>query len=213
MVWSSYHAWHRAFRIPCAFYAHALEHPSSLLRESLAHIPRFSLSVAVLWVEYIPRTWVLLQSFLPYSILPFHPCSWASPFIGHWDLVGVSDLDLPISCVLIMHHTIPGDMASSAEVASAESHLAILCFDNISSTGLLHGRLLCFDSDSAGRLSWYHSSCYTWQEKHGSIVYFWHRVWIVGVVISKFDLQMSLDGGASCRIDTFKEEAPLLKVH
>jgi len=55
-------------------------HPSSLSRESLAHIPRFSLSVAVLWVEYIPCAWVLLQSFLPYSFPPFHPCSWASPF-------------------------------------------------------------------------------------------------------------------------------------
>jgi hypothetical protein len=73
---------HCTFCIPRTFNAHALEHPPSLQRESLAHILRFSLSVAVLRVEYISSAWVLLQSFLPYSIPPFHLCSWASPFNG-----------------------------------------------------------------------------------------------------------------------------------
>jgi hypothetical protein len=58
----------------------ALEHPPLLQRESLAHILRFSLSVAVLWVEYIPHAWVLLQSFLHYSFPPFHLCRQASYF-------------------------------------------------------------------------------------------------------------------------------------
>jgi hypothetical protein len=52
------HNMHHAFHVP-----HALEHPYSLLREPLAHIPRFSLSVAVLQVEYMLLTQVLLQSF------------------------------------------------------------------------------------------------------------------------------------------------------
>jgi hypothetical protein len=44
--------------------------PLLIIRESLAHILRFSLSVAVLWVEYIPHAWVLLQSF-PKPIIAF----------------------------------------------------------------------------------------------------------------------------------------------
>jgi len=40
-----------------------LRAPFLVTRKSLAHILRFSLSVAVLQVEYIPCTWVLLQSF------------------------------------------------------------------------------------------------------------------------------------------------------
>jgi hypothetical protein len=71
---------HLSHNIHHAFYMHASKHPSSLSRESLAHIPRFSLSVAVLQVKYIPHTQVLLQSFPHTQFPPFHSCSWASPF-------------------------------------------------------------------------------------------------------------------------------------
>jgi hypothetical protein len=47
---------------PC-FPHMCLRAPFLVTRKSLAHILRFSLSIAVLQVEYIPCTWVLLQSF------------------------------------------------------------------------------------------------------------------------------------------------------
>jgi hypothetical protein len=97
--------------------------------------------------------------------------------VGHRDLVGVGDYDFPVSCILIARHTVPCDVVSSTEVASAESRLTILCFDNCPHTRLLCGGLLGF-----------------------------------GVMISELDFQTLLDGGASCGVDTFKEEAPLLKV-
>jgi hypothetical protein len=75
-----------------------------------------------------------------------------SSTIGHRDLVGVGDRNLPVSCILIARRTIPCDMASSAKVASAELHLTILHLNNCPSAGLLHNRLLSFHSDSAGGL-------------------------------------------------------------
>jgi len=90
----------------------------------------------------------LTAEFHPYPLLPFHPCSQASPFT--------------ISCVLVVRRTIPCDVVSSAEVTSTESHLTILCFNNCPRTRLLYGRLLGFYRDSAGRLSWYCSSRYAW---------------------------------------------------
>jgi hypothetical protein len=66
----------------CAFYMRTLEHPSLLLRESLAHILRFSLSVAVLQVEYIPRARVLLQSFHQNSFHLFIPVAEPHPSLA-----------------------------------------------------------------------------------------------------------------------------------
>jgi len=92
--------------------------------------------------------------------------------VGHRDLVGVSDHDFPVSCIFVAHRTVPCDVVSSAEVASTESCLTILCFDNCPHTRLLCGGLLGFHHDSAGGLGWYCHSCYAWQEKYGDVVYF-----------------------------------------
>jgi len=59
-----------------------LRAPFLIIRESLAHIPRFSLSVAVLWVEYIPRTQVLLQSFPHSHFCLFIPVAQPHPSVG-----------------------------------------------------------------------------------------------------------------------------------
>jgi hypothetical protein len=92
--------------------------------------------------------------------------------IGHRDLVGVGDHDFPVSCVLIARCTVPCDVVSSAEVASTESRLTILCFDNCPHTGLLCGGLLGFYHDGTGGLGWYRRSRYAWQAKYSSIIYF-----------------------------------------
>jgi hypothetical protein len=76
LSYNTHSASSHSLHFPCT----CLRAPFLITRESLAHILRFSLSVAVLQVKYIPRAWVLLQSFSRYSFLPFHLCSQASPF-------------------------------------------------------------------------------------------------------------------------------------